>query len=118
MKKWTPWEDAECLSVIAGTHSVSDRPSIPDYPTVRGCSAKMKMSAEECSNALESGDVAELSLALSENMLNTIMCAQESGIPLGIVWDALLEAIVAHSATGIPLDRETIVSIMIELYGG
>jgi hypothetical protein len=118
MKKWTPWEDVRYLSVIAGTHDTSDRPSIPDYPTVRGCSAKLAMSADDCKNALESGDIAELSLALSENILNTIMCAQESGIPLGIAWDALLEAIVAHSATGIPLDKETLISIMIELYGG
>ncbi len=118
MKDWNPWKDAECLSIITGSHDISTRPSIPDYPTVRGCSAKMRMSAEECASALESGDIAELSMALSENLLNTIMCAQESGIPLGIAWDALLEAVVAHSTQGIPLDKETLVGIMIELYGG
>ena len=118
MKKWTPWEDSIHLSVIAGTHAVSDKPSIPDYPTVRGCAARLRMSCEECVDSLESGDISALSLALFENMLNTVMCAQESGVPLGIVWDSLLEAIVAHSATGIPLDRESLIDIMIELYGG
>ncbi len=116
MKEWNPWKDAECLSVIAGSHEISLRPTIPDYPTVRACSARLVMSADDCRHALESGDIAELSLALSENMLNVIMCAQESGIPLGIAWDAMLEAIVAHSATGIPLDKESLIAIMIELY--
>lgn len=116
MKEWSPWKDVEYLSVITGSHEVAGRPAIPDYPTVRGCAAKLRLSSKDCEDALESGDIAELSLALSENILNTIMCAQESGIPLGIAWDAFLEAIVAHTTRDIQLDRETLVSIMIELY--
>ena len=118
MDNWTPWEDTECLSNIAGTHSVATRPKIPDYPTVRSSSAKIMMSASEVRDSLEAGDIAEVSLALTDLLLNTIMCAQECGIPLGITWDAMLQEIVAHSTQEIPLDKEALISTMTALYHG
>lgn len=118
MKKWSPWEDAKCLSVISGTHSVSVRPEVPDYPTVRSSSARIVMSASEVRDSLESGDIAEVSLALTDLVLNTIICAQECGIPLGITWDVMLQEIVANSTEEIKLDKETLIGKMTELYGG
>ena len=118
MKKWTPWEDVEFLSLVTGSHSVASRSEIPDYPTVRSCSAKILMSASEVKDALESGDLAEASLALVENLLNTIVTAQECGIPIGIVWDSILEAVVESESLDRRLDKEYMVSIVSELYGG
>jgi len=118
MKKWSPWEDTQCLSHIAGTHEVADRPEIPDYPTVRAACARLKMSTSDACDAIESGDIVSSSRTLVEVLLNTLIAAQECGIPLGIVWDVVLEEIVASSVDGKSVDKESLHAILSELYGG
>ena len=118
MKHWSPWEDTKHLSQIAGTHEVSNRPEIPDYPTVRASCARLIMSVQDSTNALESGDIVSSSRALVELLLNTLISAQECGIPLNIVWDTVLEEIVASSVHGKAVDKESLHAILTELFGG